>query len=102
LGEEDEGGKAVLEASSEKAGAAPSGDERRRPWRRCTVLGGGWEERSARKRKKEEVAWRAGKVSRGFFSSSRRQVGRGSPAALRRTRKCSAYWKKKKVLQKTP
>jgi hypothetical protein len=53
-------------------------------------------ERSARERKKEGgVAWRAG-ILQGVFSSSRRQAGRGSPAALRRTRTYAAYWKKKK------
>jgi hypothetical protein len=104
LGKEDEGGEAVLGAISEEAGATPSGGERRRPWRRLGYWEENGEERSARKRKKEGgVAWRAG-ILQGVFSSSRRQAGRGSPAALRKTRRCAAYWKKKKegFCRKTP
>jgi hypothetical protein len=101
-GGEEEGGEAELGAISEEARAAWNGEGRRRPSSGSQACTGGRGERAKEGKKEGEVAWRAGKVSRGFFSSSRRQAGRGSPAALRRTRKCSAYWKKKKILQKPP
>jgi hypothetical protein len=40
LGKKDEGGEAVLGAISEELGAAPSGGERRRPWRELAGLHG--------------------------------------------------------------
>jgi hypothetical protein len=49
LGEEDEGGKAVLGASLEEVGVAQNGGERRRPWRRL----GYWEKTGKRGRARE-------------------------------------------------
>jgi hypothetical protein len=50
LGKEDEGGEAVLGASSERVGVARNGGERRRPWRRL----GYWEEFSGGREQEEK------------------------------------------------
>jgi hypothetical protein len=60
------------------------------------VLGGGRGSEPGREREGRGGPWRAGGGSRGSFSASKRQAGGGSPIALRRTRRCAAYWKKKK------
>jgi hypothetical protein len=96
LGEEDEGGKAVLGASSERVGVAPSSGERRRCW----LLGA--EHGKERKSKRDEGKGRGGSgVARRGCSreSSWRWSGKQEVATLapaQDTHEVAAYWKKKK------
>jgi hypothetical protein len=104
LGKEDEGGEAEVGASSEETGAAPSGGERRRPWRCCTVLGRrgerAREERVEEKERESVVAF--SEVSRRSArpSAASRRWHVGGPA--QDTQQLAAYWKKKAVFCRKP
>jgi hypothetical protein len=92
LGEEDEGGKAVLGASSERVGVAPSSGERRRPWRELAGTHGrkrrvsqGGKEKGGKERE-GCVACREG--LQGVLLLLEAASRRCPAAAQRRTRRC--------------
>jgi hypothetical protein len=71
---------------------------------------GYWEEFSGgrEQEEKEEKERKRGRGVQGLLQrgllGSRRQAGGGTPVTMCRTRRCAAYWKKKKesFLQRTP
>jgi hypothetical protein len=79
--EEDEGGEAVLGASSEEAGAARNGEGRRRSWRRARLLGGGREERESESNEREREG-RGGVASRCLQEVDSSFVGKQEVATL--------------------